>query len=145
MTDSDTGSDAILRRIEDEREIRNVLAMLSHLADHGTIDDYIALWAPDGVWQGTTDVARGWDELRARVEAYRARGIQGPGSHTMHVSTTRSVELVTTDAARSESYFIYFTNVDTTPRPTRVGRYVDELIRVNGRWRLSRRRIVLTD
>lgn len=145
MTAGDTEADAILRRLEDEREIRNLLAMLSHLADHGKVDDYIALWAPDGVWQGSTDVARGRNELRARVEAYRARGIQGPGSHARHVCTTQFVEFTGPDSARSESYFVYFTNVDTAPRPTRVGRYVDELNRVDGRWRLSRRRIVLTD
>ena len=145
MTDHDPGLEAIVRRLDDERQIHNLLARLSHLADRGSIDDYLALWTDDGMWEGSADVARGKDEMRARVEAYRARGVQGPGSQARHVSTTRFVEFDTADSARAESYFIYFVDVDTRPRPARVGRYVDELQRADGQWRLRRRRLILTD
>lgn len=145
MTDHDPGLEAIVRRLDDERQIHNLLARLSHLADRGSIDDYLALWTDDGMWEGSADVARGKDEMRARVEAYRARGVQGPGSQARHVSTTRFVEFDTADSARAESYFIYFVDVDTRPRPARVGRYVDELQRTDGQWRLRRRRLILTD
>jgi hypothetical protein len=115
------------------------------MADRGDIDDYLALWAPDGVWEGSADEARGTAELRSRVERYRALGVQGPGTNTRHVSTTRFVDVLSPDAARAESYFIYFTEVSAQPRATRVGRYVDDLVRLDGEWRLARRRIVLQD
>jgi len=136
---------AALREVDDERKIRNLLAHLSHLADHGTIDEYLALWTPDGIWEGSADSACGHEQLRARIERYRDRGVQGPRTGTRHVSTTRSVNFVSCDAAECESYFIYFTQVYSEPRVTTVGRYVDRLVRADGRWRLARRRIVLDD
>jgi hypothetical protein len=135
----------LIRRLEDERQIRNLLARLSHLADRGSVDEYLELWMPDGVWEGSADAARGTVELRARIERYRASGIQGPGTDTRHVSTTRFVELHGADAAHADSYFVYFAEVSGRPRPARVGRYVDDLARSGGQWRLARRRIVLDD
>lgn len=125
--------------------IHDLLARLSHLADRGGIEEYLSLWTPDGQWEGSEDSARGTAELRSRVERYRAMGIQGPGSNTRHVSTTRFVDVLSNESARAESYFIYFTDVDGQPRATRVGRYVDDLVRLDGGWRLARRRIVLDD
>ena len=118
---------------------------LSIGADHGTIDEYLDLWTSDGVWEGSKDTACGQEQLRARIERYRDRGVQGPRSGTRHVSTTRSVDFVSSDAAECESYFIYFTQVYSEPRVATVGRYVDWLVRADGRWRLARRRIVLDD
>jgi uncharacterized protein (TIGR02246 family) len=145
MTLDDPAASAILRRLEDERQVRNLLARLSHLADYGAIEDYLSLWAPDGVWEGSQDQARGYDELRARVVAYRERGIQGPGSGTRHLSATQYVDFPGPDEAAAHSYFVYVADVDTQPRPARVGRYADHLVRLDGVWRIARRRIVLSD
>ena len=141
----DESSDAILRRLDDDRQVRNVLARLSHLADYGSVEEYLALWAPDGVWEGSQDVARGYDELRARVVAYRERGIQGPGSGSRHLSTTQYVEFPGPDEAAAHSYFVYVSEAGTEPRPARVGRYADRLVRVDGTWLIARRQILLTD
>jgi 3-phenylpropionate/cinnamic acid dioxygenase small subunit len=94
---------------------------------------------------GSADTARGHDQLRARIERDRARGVQGPGSGTRHVSTTRYVSFVDRDTAESESYFIYFTSVAAEPRAAGVGRYSDRLVRLDGRWKLASRRILLAD
>jgi 3-phenylpropionate/cinnamic acid dioxygenase small subunit len=145
MTPDEPDLATVVRQLDDERRIHSLLARVSHLADRGDVDEYLALWAPDGVWEGSADSARGTDELRSRVESYRAKGIQGPGTNTRHVSTTRFVDLLSRDAARAESYFMYFTDVRDNPRVTRVGRYVDDLVRFDGEWRLARRRIVLAD
>lgn len=145
MTRDGSGLEATIRRLDDERRIHDLLARLSHLADRGTIDEYLALWAPDGIWEGSADTARGTAELRARVERYRDMGVQGPGTDTRHVSTTRFVDLDGSDTARAESYFLYVTEASGQPRVSRVGRYVDDLVRFHGEWRLARRRIVLED
>jgi 3-phenylpropionate/cinnamic acid dioxygenase small subunit len=140
-----SGWKAALQQIDDERRIRDLLARLSHMADRGTIDEYLDLWAPDGVWEGSMDTACGHEQLRARIERYRSRGIQGPGSGTRHVSTTKFVDFVACDAAECHSYFMYFTQVNGEPHVTNVGRYEDRLIRINDQWKLARRRIVLDD
>jgi hypothetical protein len=40
---------------------------------------------------------------------------------------------------------MYFTDASTQPRVARVGRYIDDLVRLDGEWRLARRRIALQD
>lgn len=135
----------VLRQLDDDRQIRNLLARLSHLADHGSIDEYLDLWLPDGVWVGTADTCRGREQLRARVESYREMGIQGPGAHTRHVSTTHVIEFLSVDRARADSYFLFFTHVDSEPVVERVGRYTDVLERSGGTWLMARRDITLVE
>jgi hypothetical protein len=137
--------DAMLRRLYDELEIRNLLARLSHLADRGTVDEYLRLWTVDAVWIGTAGRFQGHEALRERVERFRREGVQGPGTNTRHVSSTRYIEFDGPDRALAESYFVYYVDVDSSPKPTRVGRYVDELRRLPDGWRMSSRRITLTD
>lgn len=139
------GLAALVSRLDDESRIHQLLARLSHLADRGTVEDYLALWAPDGEWQGSADTARGTAQLRERIERYRAAGVQGPHSGTRHVSTTRYVELLAPDTARAESYFVYYAGLPDDPRPARVGRYSDTVVRLDGEWRLASRRIVLDE
>lgn len=145
MADHDADLAAAVARLRAERDIHDLLARLSHLADRGTVEEYLELWADDGEWAGSADTARGHDALRERVERYRAAGVQGPGSGTRHVSTTRFVDVGTDGTAHSESYFVYFDGVPADPRPRRVGRYVDDLVHRDGRWLIARRRLVLDD
>jgi hypothetical protein len=143
--DDPADATALIARLEDEHLIHKLIARLSHLADRGTIDEYLALWAPDGEWHGSADVARGTAQLHERIKRYRAAGVQGPGSGTRHVSTTRYVELLGAGRARADSYFVYFAGLPDTPRAARVGRYEDTVVRIDGQWRLANRRIVLDD
>lgn len=145
MADSAVDLARAIARLQAERDVHDLLARLSHLADRGSIDDYLELWTDDGEWAGSSDAARGHAALRERIERYRAAGVQGPGSGTRHVSTTRYVDFASPDEAHAESYFVYFAGLPDDPRPARVGRYADDLVRREGRWLLARRRLVLDD
>lgn len=46
------------RELEDERQIRNLVARLGHLADYGDLDEYMTLFTDDAVREfggGTCD------------------------------------------------------------------------------------------
>ena len=41
-----------LQRVADDLEVRNAVARLAQLSDEGNLDDYIALFTEDGIWDG---------------------------------------------------------------------------------------------
>lgn len=133
----------------DELEIRNVLARLAQLADEGDTDAYVALLADDIVWTMPENTAiglaaserRGRDEIAAGQRDRIAAGHQGPGSNTMHVISTISVQLDGTDRALAHSYFQYWGDTAAAPAIRNMGRYRDELRRTPDGWKLARRSI----
>lgn len=134
-----------------ELEIRNVIAALAQFADTGTVDEYVALFTDDAMWEMPANPANdvpasnrtGRAEIAAGVRDRRAAGVQGPGSATRHVISTVRVMLRSADVADAQAYFQYFADTTTTPRLLSVGHYEDVFRRTPEGWRLARRRIVL--
>jgi 3-phenylpropionate/cinnamic acid dioxygenase small subunit len=147
MTDD---SGAAVARVAAELEIRNVLALLAQRADTGETDAYVALLTDDIVWAMPENPAiglaaserRGRDEIAAGQRERIAAGHQGPGSNTMHLVSTISVEVDPDgDSALARSYFQYWVRTSTEPAVMNVGRYQDELRRTSDGWKLARRTI----
>ncbi len=126
--------------------IGDLIARLTHTADHGTPDEYLALFAPDAVWDLPdvpgipAQVRSGRDEIAEGVAQRREAGTQGPGTATRHVVTGVSV-VPQGDRATAVSYWRFYADTDRTPRLTGMGVYHDEFVRVDGRWLLAYRRI----
>jgi 3-phenylpropionate/cinnamic acid dioxygenase small subunit len=134
----------------DELEIRNVLARLAQLADKGETDAYVALLTDDVVWAMPENQAlglpaserHGRDEIARGQRERMAAGHQGPGSNTMHVITTVSVDASNEgDTAVAESCFQFWVDTATAPVVRNLGRYRDELRRTADGWQLARRSI----
>jgi len=137
-------------RVAADVEIRNVLARLARLADTGDTDAYVALLTEDVVWAMPENPAiglaaserRGRDEIANGQRERMAAGHQGPGSNTMHVVSTITVDVAPDgDHAVAESYFQYWGDTATTPVVRNMGRYRDQLRRTPDGWRLARRSI----
>jgi 3-phenylpropionate/cinnamic acid dioxygenase small subunit len=130
--------------------IADLLARIAHLADEGTLADYVDCFTEDAIWElrsatsagaqpdrrvGRTDIAEG-------VTARRDAGLQGPGSGTRHVITTIEVVRETEQTADVVSYYQFYVDTAAAPTLAAMGRYDDELTRdATGRWRLAARRI----
>jgi len=134
----------------DELEIRNVLARLAQLADKGETEAYAALLTDDVVWAMPENQAlglpaserHGRDEIARGQRERMAAGHQGPGSNTMHVLTTVSVDVGNEgDTAVAESCFQFWVDTATVPVVRNLGRYRDELRRTADGWQLARRSI----
>jgi 3-phenylpropionate/cinnamic acid dioxygenase small subunit len=134
----------------DDAEIRNLLASLAHEADSGDAADYAALFTEDALWEMPSnplagvaaDTRRGRDDILAGVHARRQAGVQGPGSHTLHMVTTVRVS-IDRDVATADSCWMFFADTATMPVIRGVGRYDDRLQRTPDGWKVSQR-IVLT-
>src|SRR5262245_22731006 len=101
------------------------------------------MWTEDSTWVGPDGVPHtGRDARRARIDAYRADGTQGPGTNSRHLNTTLWVTFDGDDDARTESYFIYLRDAATAPHVARTGRYYDQFRRTADGWKFASRRIV---
>lgn len=142
----DDQSQSELERLhEDERQIRNLIARLAHLADYGDLDEYMSLFTKDAVWDFVDTSNRGAAAIREDRVRRREQGGQGPGTHTRHLNTTLWIEVDGSDEATAHSYFLYVQSADTAPSLGLTGRYHDTFRRTPDGWRLAHRRIVLAD
>jgi len=132
-----------LARAADEAEVRNVIARVAQLADIDTDDftEYLSLWSSDAVTIHPTDTARGHGEILTRSRDLRAKGVQGPGTDSQHVSTTQWVR-IDGDVATSVSYWLFYGNASQpSPQLRAMGTYRDTLTRHRDGWKLSRREV----
>lgn len=134
----------------DDGEIRNLVAGLAQMADSGEIDDYVALFTDGAVWEMpanplaglAADRRTGRADIAAGVKERRSAGVQGPGSHTLHVITTTRVEL-DGDRAVARSYWQFYTNTAGPPALSGIGQYHDTLHRTPEGWKVARRTVII--
>lgn len=141
----DTGGrgDGLTDRLADELAVRNVVARLAQLADHGDLDDYVQLFTTDASWEFPGGPRRGRADIRAGAEDRRASGVTGPGSATRHVITTLAVDVVDGTTAEADSYWLFVRETTSSPTIFNMGHYHDTFRFEDGAWRLARRQIVL--
>jgi 3-phenylpropionate/cinnamic acid dioxygenase small subunit len=137
--------------VTDELAIRDLLARVAQTCDFGTLDDYLGLFTedatldmPDNPQVGVLASRReGRPALAVGVRERRALGVQGPGTATIHVVTTVTVERTGADTASASSYWMYYARCDGTPELRSIGHYADDVRRTDDGWRIARRRITV--
>ena len=132
--------DRRVRQLEDVQAIRAVLIAYGEYLDAQDYAHYAALFAQDGVWTGGYGSATGPAAIRALME--KSMGKPAPGfvnTTKFHLMTTMVIT-VTGDTAIARSRFNVFTaDAAGRPVPSRAGRYVDQLVREHGAWKIRRR------
>jgi ketosteroid isomerase-like protein len=138
-------------RVRDELDIRQLVANLVFQSDAGELDDYLALFTEDAVWEVPANAASGVpaahcagrDEIQASVEGRRALGVQGPGTGAMHHITTQCIE-VSGDEASGHIYYQFVGMVEGRPTVRTVGQYRDRYRRTADGWKLSHRVVLIS-
>ncbi len=135
---------ATLRRITDVLDIRNTIARIAHLADHGEdLDVYLACFTEDAEWNFPIGARKGHADILAGAQERRASGTTGPGSNSRHILTTIDVRADGGDVATSDAYFIFLVETDQAPRIFNCGHYADTWVRTDDGWKLKVRNITL--
>jgi ketosteroid isomerase-like protein len=113
---------------EDHDAIRNLLGRYNHAIDAQQVDEWVSLFTDDGVFDRGGSVASGPDELRTVAES-----VKGPMRHVI----ANEVIDVDGDEANVRAYVFVFAGSPPVVRTS--GTYDDQLRRVDGAWRFSRR------
>ncbi|WP_127782994.1 nuclear transport factor 2 family protein [Rhodococcus sp. X156] len=132
-------------------EIRSLVARLAHLADGGDLDDYLALFTDDAVWdmpahslsRAPAGRRQGRAEIAEAARTRRAAGTVGPGSATRHVTGCVDVQVEDADNARAVAIWQFYAQTATRPTLVSMGRYDDRFRREGGRWLLASREITV--
>lgn len=121
-----------------DSEIRRTIAAYCHTVDDGRFDDFAELWAPDAVLRVLGDEVRGRDA----ITEWMARA-QPPEKRGRHLTLNPLIAVAAADRATATSDFVFLGRVDGGWRITVVGRYLDEFVPIDGRWRFASRTIVM--
>lgn len=148
---SASAQDTLLREFQDRVEIQDLMWRYVRALDTLDADGYAAVFTEDGQFGSGDNATRGREALRQMVRDLR-RGrasndtLTGPAMY--HVIANSNIEFIDDDHARMESYWMTVfgpTSPGESPRVAAVGRGVDELVRVDGRWLIRKRDVAPED
>jgi ketosteroid isomerase-like protein len=122
-----------IRRLEDVEAIRALDARYCRLLDESDWPAFVALFTPDGTFDGLSRVT-GHDALLAFFS-----GLAGSGMTFWHHVSNHEID-VADDRARVRSLLWQPCVVDGVPHVA-AGRYTDELVRTERGWRYRLKRV----
>lgn len=120
--------------------LRKLMHQYSQCLDNGRLEDLVALFADDGVWDGSAwglAEVKGTEELRDFFEATISTHA---GSGTVHLVLNHIIDTAG-DTATGTAYFQAFgLNPDGT-RKDSLGVYTDQFVRTGAGWKFARRSV----
>jgi len=121
--------------------IRDIVNRYVCSVDSGRFDVTVSLFTPDAIFELRDHSYRGIEEIRGIFTAAETSlaSHQGGLQLVRHHLTSQQIDLESTSSARSRSYFIAF----VAGGLDHWGRYLDEIVEVDGRWLISRRRDII--
>jgi len=132
-------ADPRLAKLADIEEIRALLVTYGQTLDDRKWDEYSQLFAHDGAWIGAFGEVRGPTAIHdAMVKAFATLPNE-PGKRNFHVLTNFLINVDGDHASAWSRWMFMVTGADNRASPQYSGRYEDELVRENGRWRFHKR------
>jgi len=129
-----------LQRLEDTKEIHDLLIRYGLLLDSRDYKGYAALFARDGVWIGGFGTHRGPAGIEAMLEKYMGPAEPGKrNTSNFHLLTNEVIEVDGDHAHAVSKLIFYVKSPEGRPVPQMAGHYDDEFVREDGHWKFSRR------
>lgn len=140
----------VLREVRDRQEIEDLMWRYARALDTNDGEAYSLVYTPDGQFTAGTNATKGRDALKKMVGDLRQRAAEAqakgePARPPMyHMTANHRVEFTDKDHARIDAYYITAVAAGGANVPLRVvgvGRSVDELVRLNGKWLIKSRNV----
>jgi uncharacterized protein (TIGR02246 family) len=129
-----------LQAVEDELAIRRVLIDYASTQDARDYAGYAALFAREGEWVNGKNVHKGRAAIQKMlVDLY---GTPPPGfvnGDSFHITFNPEITLNGDRATVRSRHLLVLRGPNGTPTPALAGRYEDEFIREDGKWKILRR------
>jgi uncharacterized protein (TIGR02246 family) len=129
-----------LQKVEDELAIRRVLVDYSAFQDARDYAGYAGLFAREGEWVNGKTVHKGREAIhKMLVDLY---GTPPPGfvnNESYHISSNPQIDLDGDRATVRSRHLLVMRGPKGEPTPALAGRYEDQFIREDGKWKILRR------
>lgn len=132
-----------LQRMEDEKQIRDVIVQYGVYLDSKDFERYAALFAREGEWSGMLSgmtTIKGPANIRAAMEKAFAERVYDPQRITnLHLISNVRVEVNGNRATAYSKWTVLSRNDRDEPYPRVTGHYDDVLVREDGQWKFASR------
>ena len=119
--------------------IRKTIAQYTDAGDNGRYEDLIPCYAEDGVFEIAIGRWQGRSEIEAALRGMRAqRDADAPLLQRHHLGTCR-IEVEDATRARAITYYTVISDCG----PDHAGRYLDRLVKRDGRWQFAHRTVTV--
>jgi ketosteroid isomerase-like protein len=121
----------------DQDEIRRIFVDYARYLDGGDFAGYASLFAESGVLKAQIGEAVGPAEIERTLDEALGPYVRGNPPASIHVMNNHRID-IDGDTATTEVIWFYLTvDDDTVPTILQAGRYVDDLVREGGRWKIA--------
>jgi uncharacterized protein (TIGR02246 family) len=143
----------MMREMKDRTDIEELMWRYARTLDSTDADGYAATYTEDGEFVSPANSIKGHEALKNFIigvkksrEERAAKGEKVTG--TLHMTTNHIITFQDNDHATINAYWLTMfpgQGAETPARVGGVGRSVDELVRVNGKWLIKTRNVALKD
>ena len=142
-------NDQVLREARDRAEIEDLMWRYARALDTGNGEAYAAVYTPDGQFGTGANATKGTEALK-RLAGGQPR-TPAPGAAAAparppmyHMHANHAITFTDKDHARFDAYYLTARAAGGQDQPLQVlavGRSVDELVRLNGKWLIQVRNV----
>jgi hypothetical protein len=152
-TVSTAADNEVLREIQDREQIKKLMWDYARALDTGNVEAFVALFTEDGQFGRGENAVKGRKALLEMMGAFKKSPTAGQGNvpktgSMYHMTANHYIEFKDKDHAIFHGYWIAFVSgsgQNTQPTIVGVGREVNEIVRVNGKWLIQVRDIMPQD
>lgn len=129
-----------LQRVEDELAIRRLLVEYSATQDARDYAGYAALFAENGEWINGSTVHKGREAIfKMLVNLYGPTPEGFVNDESYHLNSNAQIDIDGDRAKVRSRHLLIWRGANGEPVPALAGRYEDDLIREDGRWKFLKR------
>jgi hypothetical protein len=137
------------RQVQDRAEIEALMWRYTRALDGFDPDTYASTYTTDGQFVAGANATKGRDALKKMVVDLKQRRVESEAKGQKqppmyHMSMNEQLEFIDKDHARMNAYYLtaFGAAGENTPlRVAAVGRSMDDLVRVNGKWLIKTRNV----
>jgi uncharacterized protein (TIGR02246 family) len=147
--------DQVLREARDRAEIEDLMWRYARALDTGNGEAYAAVYTPDGQFGTGANATKGREALMKLAGGGARPATAAPGAAAAparppmyHMHANHAITFTDKDHARFDAYYLTASAAAGQETPLRVlavGRSVDELVRLNGKWLIKVRNVQPTN